>query len=75
MTKDHAARMRFHRLRKEMDGDGFVPRRRTQVERAATPKTKSNKRKKFIDNPSDDEEPLLDQWRRPGHTKEEEIGF
>lgn len=71
MTKDHAARMRFHRLRKEFDGVGFVPRRRTQVERAAPPKTKSNKRKKLTDNPSDDEESPLDQFRHPHHTKEE----
>ena len=73
MTKDHAARMRFHRLRKELDGVGFVPRRKTQVELAAPPKNKSNKRKKFTDNDSDDEEPPLDQYRHPHHKKEEEI--
>jgi len=67
MTKDHAARMRFHRLRKDMEGADFQPRQRKPgSESTALRKRKARTGKGVQDDASDDEESPLQHWRIAG---------
>lgn len=74
MTKDHAARMRFHRLRKDMEGVDFQPRKRKAATDAKEPpKKKPTKGKKFVeDDVTDDEEPLISKRRKISLLREED---
>lgn len=64
MTKDHAARMRFHRLRKDMEGDDFQPRKRkTAINAKDAPRTSKKGKKIIADVTDDEEEHLVNNWR------------
>lgn len=74
MTKDHAARMRFHRLRKDIEGSDFEPRKRKALTDAKDmPDKTSKKGRKIISSVTDDEEePLINTRRRMSFIEKQE---